>query len=396
MTDDSQSMAASQKDGARRLLLVDDDPAVLRAYERAFQGAGYHPIVASDGIEAKKLIEGMSFDVILSDVEMPGMDGLELLRAVRARDLDVPVILVTGADSEEAATRAVENGALYYLVKPVPTPTLLQVTQHAARLHAVARLKRAAIERSGGGERQIGDRAGLEAIFARAIESLWMAFQPIVRPRERVVYAYEALMRSSEPLLPNPGAVLYAAEKLGRLSDLGRTVRALVAAAADELSGDTRLFVNLHPADLLDEQLYSRAAPLSKVAERVVLEITERASLDDIGDVAGRIAKLRGLGYRIAIDDLGAGYAGLTAFAQLKPELVKLDMTLVRNLHEEVVLRKIVGSMSALCREMAIEVVAEGVEVSLERDALHDLGCPLMQGYYFARPARGFPMPAAW
>ena len=81
-----------------------------------------------------------------------------------------------------------------------------------------------------------------------------------------------------------------------------------------------------------DHELFSPAAPLSRIASRVVLEITERASLDELGDVAPRLAQLRGLGFRIAIDDLGAGYAGLTSFAQLEPEVVKVDMSLVRGI----------------------------------------------------------------
>src|SRR5262249_19662165 len=145
---------------------------------------------------------------------------------------------------------------------------------------------------------------------------------PIVRPCERELFAYEALMRSTEPLLPHPGAILSAAERLGYVPVLGRIVRAFVASAVGKTPGSVEFFVNLHPTELRDDDLYSAAAPLTKVANRVVLEITERASLDAAGDaasdVAARVDALRRLGFRIAIDDLGAGYAGLSSFAQLK------------------------------------------------------------------------------
>src|SRR5207253_2538837 len=87
-------------------------------------------------------------------------------------------------------------------------------------------------------------------------------------------------------------------------------------------------------ADLLDEHLLDPASPLSAHAAKVVLEITERAGLDEVKDARARVESLKRMGYRIAVDDLGAGYAGLTSFAQLEPHIVKLDMSLVRNVHE--------------------------------------------------------------
>jgi EAL domain-containing protein (putative c-di-GMP-specific phosphodiesterase class I) len=152
--------------------------------------------------------------------------------------------------------------------------------------------------------------------------------------------------------------------------------------------------VNLHPRDLLDEELYSSDSPLTSVADRVVLELTERASLDRVDDVAARVAELRRLGFQLAIDDLGAGYAGLTAFAELVPEVVKLDMTLVRNIHVDEVKQKLVGSMITICREMSLSVICEGIEVAAERDTLAALGADLLQGYLFARPDKPFPVAA--
>ena len=97
------------------------------------------------------------------------------------------------------------------------------------------------------------------------------------------------------------------------------------------------------------------------------------------------------MGFRIAVDDLGAGYAGLTSFALLEPEIVKLDMTLVRDIHESATKQKLVKSMAALCKDMGMVVVAEGVETTAERDVLAGLGCDLMQGYLFAKPGKPFP-----
>jgi EAL domain-containing protein (putative c-di-GMP-specific phosphodiesterase class I) len=154
------------------------------------------------------------------------------------------------------------------------------------------------------------------------------------------------------------------------------------------------LFVNLHPNDLLDPELTDPLSPLMAMADHVVLEITERAPLSGLEEVRERVRDLRKLGFRIAVDDLGAGYAGLTSFATLDPDIVKLDMNLVRGIEGSTVKRKLVGSVAALCREMDMLIVAEGVETVAERDVLTELGCDLFQGFLFARPASAFYQPA--
>jgi EAL domain-containing protein (putative c-di-GMP-specific phosphodiesterase class I) len=259
----------------------------------------------------------------------------------------------------------------------------------------MALMKREALALLGTNQSLAGDRAGLEASFERAIETLWMAYQPIVRARDHALFGHEALLRSKEPTLPHPGAILDAAERLDRLPELGRTIRAAAATPVADNADAGLLFVNLHTRDLLDPTLTSPESPLSKIAGRVVLEITERASLNEIRDIPSRVAQLRAMGFQIAIDDLGAGYAGLTSFALLEPEIVKLDMTLVRNVHKQSTKQKLIRSMAALCKDMGMMVVGEGVENVEERDALVDLGCDLLQGYLFAKPAPAFP-PFSW
>jgi EAL domain-containing protein (putative c-di-GMP-specific phosphodiesterase class I) len=218
-----------------------------------------------------------------------------------------------------------------------------------------------------------------------------MAYQPIVSLSDRRTFGHEALLRSNEPALPHPGAILDAAELLGRVHAIGRVVRDRVAEIVSQSSGDCVFFVNLHAHDLLDESLVSSASPLSRVASRVVLEITERASLDGLGDVRERTKALRDLGFRLAVDDLGAGYAGLTSFASIEPEVVKIDTSLVRGIDTNPVKRTIVDKLTALAHELHILVVAEGIESTGERDALASLGCDLLQGYLFARPGEPFP-----
>jgi EAL domain-containing protein (putative c-di-GMP-specific phosphodiesterase class I)/ActR/RegA family two-component response regulator len=376
--------------GELRLLLVDDDPAIIRAYASTLARHGVTVETASNGKEAAERVKAGSFDVIVSDISMPEMTGIEFLKAVRAHDLEVPVILMTGDPSLESAVRAVEYGAFRYLAKPVAGQELWETVLRAGRLHKLAKVKREALELPGTDGRRLGERAALEIRFTWGMRLLWMAFQPIIGWRERRVFGYEALLRSDEPLMKNPADMLEAAERLGRLHDLGRAVRARVAAAAPDAPEGAQLFVNLHSADLNDEELYSADAPLSKIATRVVLEVTERASLYGVKNVAVCVSKLKALGFQIAIDDLGAGYAGLTSFTQLEPKIAKLDMSIVRGVDTDSRRQSIIRSMKKLCDELGVLVVAEGVETVAERDMLAELGCDLLQGYLFARPERGF------
>lgn len=388
----------SEKSGGgevMRLLLVEDEPALRRAYARILAEAGCSVEQAGSAAEAVAALDIHSFDVIFSDITMPGISGIQLLRMIRERDLDVPVVLVTGNPSLETAMQALEYGALRYLLKPVDNKTLIEVAFKAGKFARLARLKREASDYLNEGDKQLGDRSALEASLVRALESLWMAYQPIVNFPARKLMAYEALVRTREPTIPHPGALFSAAERLGRVHDVGRAIRAKVGAMLAASAPPCDIFINLHPRDLLDETLYSSDSPLAPFARSIVLEITERAALDDAAGVPKRVERLRSLGFRVAIDDLGAGYAGLSYFAQLTPEVVKIDIALVRDIHKQPVKRKLVGSLTSVCKELGMLVVAEGVETAAERDVVAELGCDLQQGYLFAKPGPPFP-PIAW
>ncbi len=374
-----------------RVLLVDDDLLVARGYERTLKSAGYVVDVADDGPDAVRRFKQYSFDVIITDVRMPGMSGLDLLRAIREQDLDVPVIIMTGSPDVHSATEAIEHGAFRYLLKPVDPTEMEDVVARAVRLHQMARVRREAVEQFHAAGRQLGDLAGLEACFGRALSGLWMAYQPIISWSGRSLYAYEALVRTEEATLRNPADLFDAADRLDRLHVLGQAIRAHVAGTIATVPPSSLIFVNVHPADLRDDTLLSPDSPLSAFASRVVLEITERAALDKISDLMPRMARLRAMGYRIAIDDLGAGYAGLTSFAQLEPEVVKVDMSIVRGVDRSPTKQKMLGSIISLCRDLNISMIAEGIETPAERDTLIRLGGDLCQGYLFARPARPFP-----
>ena len=379
------SPLADRKAHEGRVLIVEDDRSLQEVYADILLDEGFDVDVASDGAGALRALEAGGFDVILSDVIMPGGTGVDVLRAVRERDLDVPVVLVTGNPSVETAVQAVEMGALHYLVKPVSRPDLVRAVARAARLRKLAAVKREALRYLGRTDALMGDRAGLEAVFGRALDSLFMAYQPIVRTRDGSVFAWEALLRTREPEVSGPIAFLELAEKLGRVRELSRAIRASVARTAKRTRG-VMFFINLHPDDLLDEALYDPASPLTALAPEIVLEITERSPIDSVPEIGARRARLRDLGFRIAVDDLGSGYAGLTSFASLEPDFVKLDRGLIAGIDREPVKRRLVGSIVSVSQEMHIVVVAEGIETAAERNVMAELGCDLLQGFLFRRP----------
>ena len=372
--------------GRGALLVVEADP--MKPLAQLLEAAGFAVRSTDDGVIATQLLASMRFDAVLTDIASRALDGLELLRFVREQHGDLPVLLMTGAPDVEQAAQAVEHGAFQYLLQPVPPDRLLPALDKAVRV------RRASVERNAAFARALEDHATIETgradardRFQNAMDKLFMMYQPIVLPGGKL-YAYEALVRSEEPTMRGAGEILDMAEHLDAMQELGRHVRAKAGEFAVQAHGKHYLFVNLHADDLLDELLALPTEPLSQVAPAVVLEITERAALHDVDEAKVKIEELRSMGFRIALDDLGAGYAGLTSFTQIRPDVVKLDMALVRNVDTDAVKQKLIRSIIDVSRDMGTLVVGEGVETTGERDVLVEMGCHLLQGYLFGKPAK--------
>ena len=392
MTEAATAQPSDSQLGAR-VLVVDDEQAVQQLLVRLLVAAGYDVRTANNGEDALRALEQETVDLVVTDLVMPKADGMAVLRVLRERHSDVPVVMLTGAPTTESAMHAVRYRADAYLTKPVDPSALISAVGGALHLRSVANMHREAYEQKNSQNVRDNQTRALNANFDSALKALYLVYQPIVSWSRKAAYGYEALVRSTEKSLPHPGALFEAAERLDRTSDLGFEIRARCGAPWVELQEDYQLFVNLHSQDLLDETLYDERAPLAPFASRVVLELTERAALDDISDIGGRIERLRTLGYRIAVDDIGAGYSGLNSLATVQPDFVKLDISLVRSLDKDPVRRRLVQLLTQLCNDLKISVVAEGVETTAERDALIDLGLDLLQGYLFARPAAPFVTP---
>lgn len=229
------------------------------------------------------------------------------------------------------------------------------------------------------------DGAGLDF----AIE---MAFQPIVDIGTGEPFAHEALVRGVD----GEGA----AEVLARVTPQNRyafdqqcRVAAIEGAvAAGLLESDARLSINFLPnavySPLACIQLTLRtAAACGMPTDRLIFEFTESEEMGDPTHVARIIETYQAMGFGTALDDFGAGYAGLSLLARFQPGIIKLDMELIRGVEDSAPRRTIVGSIVAMCRELGLTVIAEGVETRAELDVLADMGVRLFQGYLFARPA---------
>ncbi|MEZ4229948.1 MAG: EAL domain-containing protein [Polyangiaceae bacterium] len=373
-----EDAATSEK---TRVLVVDDERFIREVLADFLGMEGYQVRTAEDGAAASRELDRSKYDVVITDLKMPNMGGLDLLREIERKSPEAVTIVMTGFGTVETAIDAMKRGAHDYVLKPFKVEQVLEIVRQGleARSNGVGpHSRRAQVDSA---------RKELSERFSRMMDTLWLAYHPIVTV-DGNIYGYEALMRSEEPSFPDPSSVLSAAEDLDQLHALGRRIRDRAVDGFKEAPEGAHLFVNLHPADLMDSQLYSAEAPLSKIAPRVVLEITERASLEKLDDVPGRVASLRALGFRVAIDDLGAGYAGLGSFTELEPDIVKLDMSLVRGVHLHRTKEKVILSMMSLARELGTTVVAEGVETEEERTKLTEIGCDLLQGFFFAKPRR--------
>lgn len=228
------------------------------------------------------------------------------------------------------------------------------------------------------------DGAGLDFEFA-------MAFQPIVDLETMQPYAYEALVRG--PAGEGAGEILATVNEANRyVFDQKCRVRAIeTAAAAGLLATPARLSINFllnavySPVACIQLTLKTARA-LDFPTSRLVFEFTENEEVADPAHLVSIIAAYQAMGFGTALDDFGAGHAGLGLLARFQPDTVKLDMELVRGIDASLPRRIIVGGIVAMCRELRIRLIAEGVETRGELAALRALGVRYAQGFLFAKP----------
>ena len=383
--------AVSEENTALNVLLVDDDDQVRGALAGLLKQRHLTVIQATTCAAALTAAEQHEFQLAVIDVLLPDADGLDLLVKLRELDPLLPVLVITGESSVESAQRAMRGRAAGFLLKPIAPEFFMQEVDRTLREAQLQRLQHKLLLARSEFQPLLLDLETTERRFAESLRELYMVFQPLVRSHDRSIYAFEALMRSRGPM-QNPAELLIAAEVLGRIEELGRQVRSCVASAMAEHPGRFEpVFVNLHPLEFRADLLLREDEPLRPFASRVVWEVTERAQLSLRDQVSVTVEQLHGAGYRVAIDDLGEGYAGLSLLVSLSPDVAKLDMSLVRGIEDSHMKRALVSSLVSVCRRARTLVVAEGVETEAEAALLIEIGCDLLQGYLFARPGPPFP-----
>lgn len=365
-----------------KIMIVEDDQLTRTCCARILTREGHEVVPFCNGTDAKNAAEHDVFDVAVVDYDIPGANGVEVLAALAGFQPQCGRILASGMLDLSVAVEAVNEGAVWRLLeKPFGWATLVSSVNDAL----AARVLLAKRYRNADMEAFRRERVMLQECLEG--HTLKLAIQPIFNAVSRRMVAGEALLRSSHPVLKGPMEVLNAAERHDQLLPIGHVVAQCAAQWLDTLPDWVTLFINLHPAEFVNpKDLAKRLEPLIPWSERVVLEITERSYILDIGDCHETTKLLRELGFAIAVDDIGAGYSSLSIVAALEPQYIKVDMSIIRDVDSHPHKRRLLEMLCKFGRATGTLLIAEGVETEAEAAAVVECGVDMIQGYLLARP----------
>jgi len=221
------------------------------------------------------------------------------------------------------------------------------------------------------------------------VPNIAFAFQPIVDLEQKNVFSFEALVRGIE------GEA--ASHVLSQITEANRYAfdqkcRQIAIRSAVEVSMTTFLSINFLPnAVYLPEACIRTTLDTAEryqfPTNRIIFETVESEQLCDNNKLADIFRSYKDFGFLTAIDDFGAGYSGLTLLTDFQPDIIKIDIALIRDVDSHKIKQRVVKSILEVCTDLGIRCIAEGVETRGERDFLRDQGVKLMQGYFFAKPA---------
>jgi EAL domain-containing protein (putative c-di-GMP-specific phosphodiesterase class I)/CheY-like chemotaxis protein len=244
-------------------------------------------------------------------------------------------------------------------------------------------------------------RHRLHAEFQKILsnEQVTCVYQPIVRVSDYAVVGYELLARGPlQSELHRPDVLFEVARDQGRVPELDRLCRMMAARASSTLPDQYLRFINTEPinlffqarSDLFVHELV--AATPAHLRGKTIIEVTEKSVIEDFQRVREVVARLREQGFRIAIDDAGAGYSGLQTVVEIEPDFMKLDMSLLRNIETSQVKQRLVSTLRDFSQGAGIDLVAEGVETIEQLEKVIELGVPYVQGFLFAHPGSPYPL----
>jgi EAL domain-containing protein (putative c-di-GMP-specific phosphodiesterase class I) len=387
---------------AATVVVVDDVEANVVLLEKMLRLAGVTRIHGvTDPREAVRRCLDVQPDLVLLDLHMPHMDGVAVMEALRAAlpdDALVPVLVLTADATREAKENALAAGAKDYLTKPFDRVEVVLRAQnlletrglyarlqgHAADLEAQVRHQAAKEQRRAAERRRRRQR--IEQVLGS--DALSMVFQPIVDLASGEVVGAEALARFACEPRRAPDEWFAEAAEVGLGVELELAAVRGGLAGLDHMPEGTYLSVNVSPTTATDPTLTSVVA--RSPGSRVVLELTEHTRVEDYDVLLEALDGLRCQGVRVAVDDTGAGYAGLAHILGLSPDIIKLDIKLTRGLDADPVRRALAAALVTFGGEIGAEITAEGIETGGELEALRTLGVTCGQGYHLARPG---PLP---
>jgi EAL domain-containing protein (putative c-di-GMP-specific phosphodiesterase class I)/AmiR/NasT family two-component response regulator len=376
-----------------RVLIADDEPPLLRMVAELIRAVDGFEVagLAVDADEAAEQAAQTRPDVALIDVRMPG-GGISAARAIRSRSPRTQIVAHSAYHDTTLVLAMLRAGATGYVVKGAPPTELIAALEGAARgttsLSGEA-LSAMVAELAGQrreSQRTAAERGRLRREIRGVIDgsSVTSALQPIFDLEKLEPVGYEALARFPNHSTRQVPDWFSDAATVGLRAELELTAVAIGMDTLGSLPPGTFLSINASP-ELLGERTLAdilAAAP----TRRLVLELTEHAEVADYEALATHLHDLRLAGCRIAVDDAGAGYASLRHILRLRPDYIKLDMTLTQGIDRDSDRRALASSLLTFAREVSATVIAEGIETEAELETLRGLGATLGQGYYLARP----------
>ncbi len=364
------------------VLLVDDDRELLESLEVRLRRKGHTCAVANGANEARIIAETKFFDVVLSDHHMPGRTGLDLLSELKEIQPGCARILMSGRLDLPVVMEAVNRGEIHRVVeKPFEMEQLQTLIAEALEQRQRLKHLHSALEQQDSKE----EMSELQDCLQGGVK---LAIQPIVDAMNLKTFAYEALIRSEHAVLKGPDELIGTAERLGMIGAVADVVAGEAQRWLVQLPAPLNLFVNLHPQELADPDLLAdRLCVLEPYAQRTVLEITERSRVMDFGAWRESTQQIRDRGFRIAVDDLGAGFSSLSVLAELLPDFIKVDMSIIKGIDQDQHKKRLVALLCRFAAGTDAQLVAEGVETEAEAETVKECGAHLLQGYLFGKPA---------
>ncbi len=393
------SVGATPEQGAVpvRVLIADDDEGVRRAIARLVSSKASLEIVglAADAEEAVELARSVLPDVALVDVRMPKGGGVRAARELLECSPGTKVLALSGLADREAVLEMLASGAVGYLVKGANID-VVQAIVSASRGEGVISNEVAAEvigELSGHlarrNEQETSQRSRLARI-EKVLEdqAIEMVFQPIFDLRTATVAGVEALARfsaDSDDGLGTPDRWFAEAWSLGLGLDLELLAVSLALESARQRPPDIFVAVNASPEAAVTSR-FSDCLTEADATETLVVELTEHAVVDDYDALSVSLERIRRRGVRVAVDDAGAGYASLRHVLRLKPEFIKLDISLISEIDTDPSKLALAARMTAFARDIGSKVVAEGIESASQLQCVCELGVDYGQGFHLGFP----------